>query len=126
MGRLQPIGHEAMVGCGDLRPRSVLWPPLSGQLYGPSNTGLVEPLLEAFHQNFEAEFAGAVPGGHALDLQGLIEDRCNSLNFFGRVENQMKSASDGVEARLNLGGRFEYFLDAGVRAADDDSQSVRG
>ena len=42
---------------------------------------LIETILELLHQDLETQFAGAVAGCDALDLELFIERRRNPLHF---------------------------------------------
>src|SRR5215470_1944864 len=58
---------------------------------------LIEAILELLHKDLETQFAGAVAGCDALDLELFIERRRNPLHFLHWRYHEMKATGDGIK-----------------------------
>jgi len=71
---------------------------------------LIETILELLHQDLETQFAGAVAGCDALDLELFIERRRNPLHFLHWRYHEMKATGDGIKLWIDRGGILKHFV----------------
>src|SRR6516162_4824447 len=71
---------------------------------------LIETILELLHQDLETQFAGAVAGRDALDLELVVERRRDPLHLLHWRYHEMKAAGDGIKLRIDRGGILEDFV----------------
>src|SRR5947209_7888419 len=67
-----------------------------------------------------------MPGGYAIDLERIVKNRCDALDFFLRGKDEVEAAGHRVESRIDLRGFLENLLHARVRAADHNGESLGG
>src|SRR5262249_2173854 len=85
---------------------------------------LIEAILELLHKDLETQFAGAVAGRDALDLELVIERRRNPLHFLHWRYHEMKATSDRIKLWIDRGGILKHFVDARMRPSYHDGQSL--
>src|SRR5512143_584089 len=85
---------------------------LSGQFESRAGAGRIEAVLESVQEDGKPEFAGAMTGRYALDLEFVRENPGNATDFVLRRHYQMKSPGDGVESGIDFRRVGEDLLNA--------------
>src|SRR6185295_59370 len=89
-----------------------------------AQAGVEIALAESFPERGESRLAGAVSRRDVADLVRVAQVRSDLVDLVVLGDDQMQTAGDETDARVDLRGGLDDLVDAGVRAAHHDDQSV--
>src|SRR4029078_12121470 len=76
-------------------------------------------------QRSERRLPSAVAWSDVLHFECIVQRADNRLDVSVARRDEMKSASDDVNTRVDGGARLNDLIDAGMRTANDHHQAVR-
>src|SRR4051812_23301103 len=65
-----------------------------------------------------------MPGCDVADLVGVAQGRRDLVDLVVFVDDQMETAGNEIDARVDLRRRLDDFVDAWMRATDDDHRAL--